>query len=301
MTLKQLRYFLAIVDEGSITKAAERLHIAQPSLSQQLRALEDTLGGTLIERSPRFIRLTALGRQIQPHARAAVRAAENVEGVARTILTASSGELEIATVRSIASGILPASITEWRSQHPQATVRLHEFGHRAILEERVRDGLADLAVGPSPLNWRGPTIALGWEEFVVILPPTDPLGSGGEPISLDALRDREWVLFEPKHGLSEFVSFACSVAGFTPTPALQTADVEAAARLAAAGLGPALVPADAVPSSLDAVALPLDPPLGRDLAAYTRDRFTPLANSYLEVLRRDERWQPRPAQPIRVP
>jgi DNA-binding transcriptional LysR family regulator len=301
MTLKQLRYFLAIVDAGSITQAADTLHIAQPSLSQQLQALENFLGGSLIERSSRFIRLTALGRQFQPHARAVVRAADGAESAVKTILSANSGHLEIATVRSIASGILPASITEWRLNHPDATVRLHEFGHRVTLEDRLRGGLGDLAIGPTPLKWNGPSVALGWEEFVVVLPPADPLGKDGQPVRLDQLQDRDWVLFEPKHGLSEFVSFACKVAGFTPKPALQTADVEAAARLAATGLGPALVPADALPGSLEAVALPLDPPLGRDLAAYTRDRFSPLASSYIEVLRRDDRWLPRPSRPVCVP
>jgi DNA-binding transcriptional LysR family regulator len=301
MTLRQLEYFLAILDEGSITRAAVRLHIAQPSLSQQLRELERSVGGALVERLPRSIRLTALGEQFEPSARAVVLAAQEALNVARSALNAQTGELEIATVRSIAAGILPASINRWRGKYPDATVRLHEFGHRSTLEEQVRDGLADLAIGPHPQRWQGPVVSLGWEEFVIVLAPDDPAAQNVERIRLETLRDREWVLFEPEHGLIEVVKFACATADFCPKPAVQTAQVEAAARLAAAGLGPALIPADAVPSDLKHVAIPLDPPLGRELTAYARTEFTTLAHAYLAVLREDAYWSAAPPDVCAVP
>jgi DNA-binding transcriptional LysR family regulator len=301
MTLRQLEYFLAILEEGSITRAAQRLHIAQPSLSQQLRELERSVGGALIERLPRSIRLTALGEKFEPGARSVVLAAQDALYIARAALNAQTGELEIATVRSIAAGILPASITRWRSKYPDATVRLHEFGHRSTLEDQVREGLADLAIGPHPERWQGPLVSLGWEEFVAILPLDDPVAKGADRVKMETLCDREWVLFEPEHGLSEVVNYACARAGFSPRPAVQTAQVEAAARLAAAGLGPALVPADAVPSDLRGVALPLDPPLGRELTAYARTEFTTLAHAYLAVLRDDAYWSPAPADVCAIP
>ncbi len=301
VTLRQLGYFLAIVEEGSITRAAQRLHVAQPSLSQQLRELERSLGGALVERLPRTVRLTPLGRLFEPQARAVVLAAERAERVATAGLNSETGDLELATVRSIAVGILPASITRWRRARPGVTVRLHEFGHRSLLEDRVRDGLADLAVGPSPARWHGPVVPLGWEEFVVVLPHDDPLSHGPAPLRLETLHDRDWVLFEPRHGLSDVVTFACAAAGFVPHPAIQTAQVEGAARLAAAGLGPALLPKDAVPPDLQDVARPLDPPLGRELAAYARHTLTPLADAYLEVLREDAYWSERPDRLVVVP
>jgi DNA-binding transcriptional LysR family regulator len=301
MTLRQLNYFLAVVDEGSITRAARRMHIAQPSLSQQLRELECHVGGRLVERLPRSIRLTVLGRQFEPHARAVVLAAERAEKAARAALTTRGGELEIATVRSIAVGLLPPSISRWRRAHPHVTMRLHEFGHRSILEDRVRCGLADLAIGPLPQRWQGPLVRLGWEEFVVVLPHDDPLADSGARLRLNTLSDRDWVLYEPQHGLSEVVAFACAAAGFLPVPAIQTAQVEAAARLAAAGLGPALVPSDAVPSELDGVVLRLDPPVARELAAYARQDFSPLASAYLDFLLGDACWANQPAGLVAVP
>lgn len=301
MTLRQLGYFLAVVEEGSITRAAQRLHVAQPSLSQQLRELERSLGGALIERLPRAVKLTSLGRLFEPQARAVVLAAERAERVAAAGLSSEAGDLELATVRSIAVGILPASIMRWRSAYPKVTVRLHEFGHRSQLEDRVRRGLADLAVGPSPARWSGPVVELGWEEFVVVLPHDDPLHDDRLRIRLESLRDRDWVLFEPHHGLSDVVTFACAAAGFVPVPAIQTAQVEGAARLAAAGLGPALLPMDAVPLDLQAAAMPLDPPLGRNLAAYGRVAFTAPAIAYLDFLRQDSCWSGRPDSLVVVP
>jgi DNA-binding transcriptional LysR family regulator len=301
MTLRQLGYFLAVVEDESITRAAQRLHVAQPSLSQQLRQLERSLGGALIERLPRTVRLTSLGRVFEPQARAVVLAAERAERVAAAALNSEIGDLEIATVRSVAVGILPGSIMRWRAAHPHVTVRLHEFGHRDLLEDRVRRGLADLAVGPCPARWAGPVVDLGWEEFVVVLPHDDPLNDGRARLRLETLRDREWVLFEPQHGLSDVVTFACAAAGFAPVPAIETAQVEGAARLAAAGLGPALLPSDAVPLDLQSAALPLDPPFGRELAAYARAAFTPLARAYLDVLRDDACWSGRPDRVVVVP
>ena len=177
------------------------------------------------------------------------------------------------------------------------SVSLYELGHHALLEERVRGRLADLAVGPTPQRWDGQLVRLGWEEFVVVLPQDEPIADQGGRIRLEELRDRDWILYEPQHGLSDVVTFAWATAGFTPVPAIQTAQVEAAARLAAAGLGPALVPSDAVPTELESAALPLDPPLGRELAANARDAFTPIVDAYVELLREDARWTPQAIRP----
>jgi len=301
VTLRQLRYFLAVVEAQSITRAASSLHVAQPSLSQQLRELERHLGGPLVERLPRSIQLTALGRAFEPHARSVVLAAERAEAAVRAELAGRHGELEIATVRSIAVGLLPPSISAWHRARPGVSVRLHEFGHRSILEERVRDGLADLAIGPRPQRWSGPVESFGWEEFVVVLPAGDPLADGRASVSLGELRDRGWVLFTPEHGLSDVLAFAFASAGYVPAVVLRTAQVEAAARLAAAGLGPALLPADAVPPDLEEAAVALDPPLAREVTAYARTAVTPLAEAYLQVLRKDACWRPPPEGVVRVP
>src|SRR5918996_749749 len=235
MNLRQLVCFLAVAEEGSFTRGAERVGIAQPSLSQQIRGLETELGGLLIERLPRGIALTPAGRAFLPEARAAVQAAERAARSARSALGLDGGELAVATVRSVAIGILPTSLQRWHERNPGISVRLHEYRHRRLLEEDVRRGVGDVAVGPRPASWNGPLVSLGHERFVIVLSQTDELA------------DREWVLFEPGFGLAEVVAAACGRAGFQPRASVRTAQSEAAARLAAAGLGPALVPDNIVP------------------------------------------------------
>jgi DNA-binding transcriptional LysR family regulator len=286
-TLRQMAYWLAVVEEGSFTRAAARMHISQPSLSQQIRALEDELGGDLLERLPRSVRLTPTGKAFLPHARTAVNSAGRAVRAARSTLQLQTGELEISTVRSIAVGLLPDLISAWRKRFPGTFVRLHEFTHRDLAEDSVREGLADMGIGPPPQNWRGPVRRLGWEEFKIVLPAGDPLGAR-DAIALDELADREWVMFDQENGLYDVVIQACAATAsnpFKPKHAVLTSQVEAAARLASAGVGPALVPENAIPQGLDGKVVRVDPPLGRELTVYARAEWTPLAGAFVDVMR----------------
>lgn len=286
-TVRQMSYWLAVVDEGSFTRAAVRMHISQPSLSQQVRTLEQELGGELLERLPRSVRLTPAGQAFLPHARIAVDATARAVRSAREALQLQTGELEISTVRSIAGGLLPQLISVWRGRYPGTFVRLHEFTHRTLAEDSVREGRSDLGIGPPPPGWRGPLCRLGWEEFKVVLPADDPL-AGESSVALDQLAEREWVMFDAENGLHDLVvqAFAAlSSRPFRPRHSVLTSQVEAAARLAAAGVGAALVPENALPEGLDGVVLRVDPPLGRELTVYARASWTPLARAFVDVMR----------------
>src|SRR3990170_4200057 len=104
MTLRQLEYLIAVVEEGSFTRAAERLYVSQPALSHQIRALERSVGGELIERLPQGLQLTPMGRAFLPHATAAVHAADEALRAAREVGEIAAGELRIGTLHSIALG-----------------------------------------------------------------------------------------------------------------------------------------------------------------------------------------------------
>src|SRR3954451_12681848 len=208
MNFRQLTCFVAVVDEGSFTRAARAVGIAQPSLTQHIRALEEELNGRLLERLPRGVALTPAGRALLPEARAAVRAVERGRRGARSALALEAGELEIATVLSMAVGLLPRYIKRWHEQYPEVGIRLHEFSHRSLLEDAVEQGVADFAIGPLPLRaWHGAVGVVGWEEFVIALPPADPL-AGRSTIRLEELADREWVLYHQEHGLAGVVEGA---------------------------------------------------------------------------------------------
>jgi DNA-binding transcriptional LysR family regulator len=292
MNFRQLSSFLAVVEEGSFTRAARRLQIAQPSLSQQIRSLEAELGGELIERLPRGVRLTAAGRAFLPEAQAAVRATARAESAARMALGLEAGELEVATLLSMAVGILPGAITQWHERFQEIGIRVHEYTHPNLLEQDVRAGVGDIALGPTPLAWEGPVRKLGWEEMLLVLPGGDPL-AGRRRVPLAELRGRRWILFREGHGLMEAVTSACEQAGFQPRPAIRTMQVAAALRLATEGLGVAMVPDNSVPPGFAGSVARPDPPVIRELAAYCRGEWSPLSRSFLEALR-SLKWRRRP-------
>jgi DNA-binding transcriptional LysR family regulator len=284
MNLRQITYLLAVVEEGSFTRAAQRLSVAQPSLSQQIRALERELGGPLLERLPNGVQMTAAGRAFLPEARSAAAHAARAAEAARTTLGSPGSQLELATVTSMAVGILPGALAEWHRRHANTAVYLHEFRHRRDLHEAVRGGLGDLGFGPRPASWTGPTIRVGWEEFVIVLPPHDPAANHGGSLPLERLAERDWVLLEPGHGLHDLAQRACARAGFVPRAAARTGQVTTAAQLAAAGLGPTLLGSHAVPAGLDAVLMRVRPRLVREVVAFTRTAWSPTAEQFLELV-----------------
>jgi DNA-binding transcriptional LysR family regulator len=300
MNIRQLACFVAVVDEGSFTRAARAIGIAQPSLSQHIRALEDELTGRLIERLPRGIALTPAGRALLPEARAAVRAVERGRRGARAALALESGDLEIATVLSMAVGLLPRYIRIWRERYPDIGIRLHEFRHRSLLEDAVEQGVADFAIGPLPVRtWEGPLEVIAWEEFVVVVPPTDPLAVR-RSIRLEELADREWVLYHQDHGLAGILEEICRRAGFTPRGSVRTSQAEGAARLASAGLGPALVPDNIVLPGIEGSVLRLEPRLIRDVAAYARTEWSPTSAALIDLIGTEQQLRPRNAVSMRV-
>jgi DNA-binding transcriptional LysR family regulator len=300
MNIRQLACFVAVVDEGSFTRAARAIGIAQPSLSQHIRALENELTGRLIERLPRGIALTPAGRALLPEARAAVRAVERGRRGARAALALESGDLEIATVLSMAVGLLPRYIRVWRERYPDIGIRLHEFRHRSLLEDAVEQGVADFAIGPLPIRtWEGPLEVIAWEEFVVVVPPDDPL-AGRRSIRLEELADREWVLYHQDHGLAGILEEICRRAGFIPRGSVRTAQAEGAARLASAGLGPALVPDNIVLPGIEGSVLRLEPRLIRDVAAYARTEWSPTSAALIDLIGTEQQLRPRNAVSMRL-
>lgn len=285
MNFRQLECFVAVVEEGSFTRGARRVGITQPSLSQHIRALEDELEGPVFNRLPRGVALTPAGRTLLPEARIAVRAVERGLRGARSTLAVEGGELEIATVLSLAVGVLPRHIGTWHELHPNVSIRLHEYRHRSLLEDAVEQGVADFALGPVPVRpWEGPLEAVGWEEFVLVVPTRDPLARRRR-IRLESLHDREWVLYHPDHGLAGIVETLCRDAGFTPRGVVRTSQAEGAVRFAAAGLGIALVPENVVVRGIDCAVLKIDPRVVRDVAVYARVPLSPTAKAFVDVVR----------------
>ncbi|MFI6373595.1 LysR family transcriptional regulator [Streptomyces sp. NPDC050546] len=304
MSLRQMEYFVTVVEEASFTRAAEVLHVSQPALSHQIKALERSVGGALLERLPRGVRLTPMGRAFLPHAELAVRSAAQARRAARAAAGAEGGELHIAAVHSVAVGVLPEVFARWRAAHPRVLLHLHEYASSEALEEQVERGTADLAVGPAPAGWPGTVVAVG-EEDIVLVVPFDDRFAGRTTVTLPELADRPWVrcAMEPVVQGERFLDWACGRAGFTPRTAVFTEHSSTAVRMAAAGVGVCAVPSHLVRDAVgeDCVVLAHEPPWKRTLTVFARVPPTGAAAAFIDLLR--TAWphpRPAPTAPLRA-
>lgn len=300
VNLRHLRAWLAVVEEGSVTAGARRLWISQPALSQQLKALERFFGTELLERLHRGVQPTPAGRALIDDARATLIAATRLSRKVHNVAGFAAGVLEVATLPSLVDATLLEPIRRWHREYADIALRLYEFPLQSLMAEEVAMGVGDVAIGVRPPRWSGPVVSLGWEQFVIVLPPDDPLSGSRDSVCLSELADRSWVLTEPSNGLSEYVEAACAHAGFRPREAVSTSQVQAAVHLAIAGIGPVLVPSDNVPPEFAAAARPLDPPVVWELAAFARTSLSPPAAAFIEMLR-DREWLSKPQDAIVLP
>ena len=275
-TLRQLEYLVTVAELGSFTRAAAELHVSQPTLSSQIAVLEREVGGSLLDRLPRTVRLTPAGRALIPHARAALTEARRTLTAARQAVGLEGGELKVAAVHSATLGLLPAPLRRWRQTHPGVQLGLHEYRHGDELTAAMRNGEADVAIGPTPDGWSGDLLSLGDEELLIVLASDDPLAGWQGSLELTFLADRAWVHFAPEHGLAELLDKACAEAGFSPKVGLRAEQTASAPLLAAAGLGPTLVPASIISIGFDGLIFETSPPTRRPLAVYHRLNADPL-------------------------
>ncbi|MEA2567916.1 MAG: hypothetical protein QOD49_3093 [Actinomycetota bacterium] len=284
VSLRQLEYFVAVVDDGSFTTAAARLHVSQPGLSHQIQALERQLGGPLLERLSRGVRLTPAGRIALPHAQASLAHAERARTAALRASGIDAGELHVGTLFSISVGILPGALRIWRAKYPDVQVRLVEFRRSDDLISAMEAGQADVAVGPTPEGWAGPTREIGAEKFVVtaaagtVLPGIPPL------VRIGDLADQLWVHYTPPSGLADILNEACDQSGIQPQVAVRTEQAPSALNLCLAGLGITLLPGNVVPLQFDGIMLHPDPPVERRLSVYTRVRPDPITEAFVDAI-----------------
>lgn len=293
LSLRQLQYFAVVAEVGSVTRAAERLRISQPSLSHQLRTLEATIGATLFERRARGTVLTPVGRAMLPGAKAALASATEARRSARAAAGLDEGELRIATSLSLALGVLPHALREWFSEHPGIEVRVHEHSHADLVRAQLVTGEADVALAVHPNDWDGPVFDLGDEELVVIVARNDSLARRPTAeIAIEELRDRRWVLPAVADGFSGYVEGLCGEEGFVPEAAVRSSGVGTLVALAASGLGPTLVPVNAVPDPPPGAVLLPRPPIRRRIAVYAATSNAELAAAFAACARLHGRLMP---------
>jgi len=281
--LRQIEYFVAIEEHGSYTKAAAELFVSQPSISQQILALEKELGAPLFDRVPTGIALTKAGAAFLPEAKTVLAAVERSRAAVRNSVAGVGGELTVVSIRSVASNVLPGSITAWHARHPETLLNLRDHHHRKLLETALEAGEGDVGIGPRPRNWDGTLHRIGFEEFVLVSSDKELLAAASaDPATLS---DVSWIVFDPSHGLSEVMELFFERYGITPRVAARSAQVEAAMSLALDGLGVTLLPENVVPLELRPVhTARAGAGVFRELVAYTKGQPSSLAHRYVDLL-----------------
>jgi DNA-binding transcriptional LysR family regulator len=246
---RRLRYFLAVAEEGGVTRAAERLQIAQPSLSQALRAFEAELGVELFHRVGRGMRLSAAGEQLVGPARQVLRAMDEARNAISGVTELRTGTLELATLATLAVDPMTSLIGRFRDRHPGIEVDVYEPETAAGVSALVRDGACELGAAHLPIPAEGLVERpLGEQELLFVLPPRRRGRATSGDHSERPLRARELAeipLVVAPRGTSTrmLLDQALEAVGVTPRIAVETAAREAIVPLVLAGAGAALLPA----------------------------------------------------------
>lgn len=243
MDERRLRYFLAIIDEGSITGAAKRLHVAQPSLSQALRAFEVELGVELFHRVGRGLRLSGAGEALVGSARQILRSIDEARDAIAGVVDLRTGTLDIAALATLAVDPMAPLIGRFRERYPGVQVRVFEPEDAAGVSALVAEGACELGAAHLPLPGdQLTTHMLGEQELLFVLPPDTPV-QGRNSIGARDLARTPLVVSPPGTSTRMLLEQALEAVGVTPQIAVQTAAREAIVPLVLAGAGAALLPA----------------------------------------------------------
>lgn len=243
MELRQLRYFVAVAEELHFRRAAERLHMSQPPLSQAVRALETDIGAELFVRNRRRVELTPAGAVFLDEARAILKAADAAADLARRTASGVIGRLSVGFVGSAMYGTLPEVLRAFRAEHPDVDLRLRELTSPEQLDA-LRRGLLDVGVlrlTRDVEEFDRETLAR--ERVVVALPAAHPL-AGRTRVRLSHLADEGLVLLSRREapGLRDSIALAVAEAGGTGHVVQEVAEMQTVIGLVAAGLGVSFVP-----------------------------------------------------------
>jgi DNA-binding transcriptional LysR family regulator len=283
MDARQLDYFLAVVEHGGFTRAADALHLAQPSLSQAIGALERELGAKLFQRAGRGVVLTSAGEAlVAPARRVALDLVAAREAVASVVgLVAGRVDLVVQPAAVDAAGELTA---RFRRRHPAVTVRLVEPRRPPFLARDLREGDAQLGLSYVPVAESHGLVVepLREVEMAAILPPGSAEACGDGPITLAELADVPMAVGAPGTSWREMTDGLFAEAGAVPTIAVESAFREALGPLVASGGLAVIAPPALAPDG--AVVRALVPPVRRTLALFRRPgALPPAAEAFLQV------------------
>jgi DNA-binding transcriptional LysR family regulator len=304
MELRQLRYLVALAEEGNFTRAAASEHIAQPAMSQQIRRLEDELGLALVERTTRRVALTEAGSLLVVRCRRILAELEAANAELQSLRGMHTGHVTIGAMHTMGPVDLSLALALFREQHPNVRFTVREQSSEEMAEMLRVDEL-DLAF--LSVTERVESRGLGLhqlvsEELVVLLPREHRLGARSD-LRMAELAGEPFISFRTGARLRELLVAAGREAGFEPQVTFESNESQRVRRLVARGLGVAILPrSDAEGPGADvAVATLTEPALRRDITLAWREgrRLTPAAAEFLDLARETFAHPPDTDQPAR--
>jgi len=242
MTVKQLRAFLAVAQTLSFTQACERLHLSQPALSLAIKGLEGTLGGPLLIRSTRNVRLTPEGEVLLPLAKRLLIEWDNAEELLHQHFTLQLGQVALATMPSIACNRLPLALRDFRQQFPRVNVTVHDVINERVID-MVRQQQVELGVAFEPEILAGiDFIPLFEDTFVAVVPPDLPLARA-DATDWRALLQHDFITLQRPSMVRILLEQTLAEQQIELPVAFESHQLATVGRMVASGLGVSAVPA----------------------------------------------------------
>jgi LysR family hydrogen peroxide-inducible transcriptional activator len=243
VTLRQLRYFDALVRHGHFGRAAEACSVSQPALSMQIKEMERTLGGALLERSARQVALTQFGEGLLQRVRDILRSVDELGDFARAAQDRLAGRLRVGMIPTIAPYLLPKVIENLARLHPELDIHVRETLTPKLIKE-VAEGRLDTAIVALPVSEPSLTeVALFTENFLLVRPGE----AEGTPVpSRDMLREMRLLLLEEGHCFRDQALSFCNMRSSPPREVLDASSLSTLVQMVGAGIGVTLIPEMAV-------------------------------------------------------
>ncbi|MFI6494459.1 LysR family transcriptional regulator [Streptomyces sp. NPDC050564] len=244
MQFQQLQYFVAVAETRHFTRAADLVHVAQPSLSQQIKALERELGADLFLRARGNITLTDAGEALLPLARRILADADTARHEVQELAQLRSGRVRLGATPSVCTGLLPDVLRAFHDRYPGIRLLIEEGGSHDLVRELAR-GALDLALVVLPLPTPSPaltTVELLREDLVMVSSPDAAAPGRGRTVRIADLEGERLVMFRHGYDLRELTVAACRAEGFEPDFAVEGGEMDAVLGFVRAGLGVAVVP-----------------------------------------------------------
>jgi LysR family hydrogen peroxide-inducible transcriptional activator len=245
MNLKDLKYLVALADTGHFGKAAERTFVSQPTLSAQLKKLEEYLGVKLVERQPKNVQLTDVGRQVVIRARRMLEQGDEIVALARNNTDPLSGRIKMALIPTVGPYLLPRVMQKLRKAVPNLGLMLYEYQTEPLLK-RLRDGEIDLGIIALPTDQDGLESRVLYEEDFMLAVPQQHALADRPTIRIQDLKGQALLLLEDGHCLRDQALEVCSRVGVHEVEDFRATSLETLRQMVVAGLGITLLPELAV-------------------------------------------------------